>query len=171
MFGIISARNFREKAARDSAALQSDVANADLAINAVLSAYHLHEWVRGLVLKPRKPAFVRASTIRSKTEWVGWLEASCPHFLLLQELANGSKHCVPVANAEKIEGYGRGPYGIGPYGKPYLLIDMGNEVAPEKRWRVGHRVVREANEFWAELDAELDFSTNSAVDPQIAGTK
>ena len=170
MFGITTAADFREKSARDNAALQADVSNADLAINAILSAYHLHEWVWGLVLKPMKPAIVRGAVLRDYQAWKSWLTTHCPHFSLLEELANGSKHCVPVNSADKVEGYGQGPYGFGPYGKPYLLIDNGQGLPPNVRWLVGNRVVREATDFWAALDAELNFSNSSPVDPQIAGT-
>jgi len=170
VFGITTAADFREKSARDNAALQADVSNVDVAINAILSAYHLHEWVWRLVLKPRKPVSVRGAVLRNSDDWKTWLDQNFPHFGLLRDLANGSKHCVPVSNAGKVEGYGQGPYGVGPYGKPYLLIDQGQAFSPEARWLVGNRVVREAAEFWAALDAELNFSNSSPVDPQIAGT-
>lgn len=157
MFGITTARDFREKAARDNALLQSGFANADLAINAVLSAYHLHEWVWHLVLKPEKPVTLRGVALRTKAEWLRWLDGSCPHFRLIQELANGNKHCIPVERAGRIAGYGAGPYGVGPYGRPYLLIDLGPARALDERWLVGHRVLQETNDFWAGLGVELGF--------------
>lgn len=157
MFGITTAREFREKAARDNAALMADVANADLAINAILSAYHLHEWVWRLEFKPNRPVSLRGEALRTKSEWVQWLDKNCPHFGLLQELANGSKHCVPVKAGRRIAGYGAGPYGVGPFGKPYLLIDRGNEKSTDERWLVGHRVLKDVTDFWAELGTEVGF--------------
>ncbi|MFN3836540.1 MAG: hypothetical protein ACK4MI_02385 [Brevundimonas sp.] len=157
MFGITTATDFRAKAARDNAALQAEIENADLAINATLSAYHLHEWVWRLVLKPIKPALVRGTALRAKDDWVEWLDANCPHFGLLQELANGSKHCLPVAAAVQVEGFGEGPYGIGPYGLPYLLIDLGEEIAVDQRWLVANTILQEVNDFWTDLATELNF--------------
>ena len=157
MFGIVTATDFRAKTGRDNAALQSDFANADLMINAVLSAYHLHEWVWRLVLKPGKPVGIRGEMLRSKAEWVAWLARNCPHFSLLQDLANGSKHCLPVDGTGKVSGYGSGPFGIGPDGMAYLLLDLGEELSPERRWLVGHRVIAEINEFWVELGKEQGF--------------
>ncbi|MEN5168332.1 hypothetical protein ABE444_02060 [Brevundimonas pondensis] len=156
MFGITTAKDFRSKASRDNAALQSDIANADYAINAVLSAYHLHEWVWGRSLKASSPISVRGTMLREKKDWVAWLDANFPHFSLLQDLANGSKHCVPVS-AESVDGYGEGPWGIGPFGVPYLLIDLGSEKQVEDRWRVASDVLQDANDFWAELGAEFNF--------------
>jgi len=157
VFGITTATDFRAKAARDNAALQAEIENADLAINAVLSAYHLYEWVWRLVLKPIKPALVRGSALRSKDDWVKWLDTNCPHFGLLQELANGSKHCLPVAAAVQIEGYGDGPYGIGPFGLPYLLIDLGEEIEVDQRWLVANAVLQDVTDFWTDLAIELNF--------------
>ncbi|MEJ6791041.1 hypothetical protein BrevBR_15975 [Brevundimonas sp. BR2-1] len=93
MFGIVTASDFRDKARRDSAALQADIANPDLAMNAVLSNFHLHEWIWTQVLKPMAPPTLRGAVFRSKADWLRWLDANCPHFQLIQALANGSKHC------------------------------------------------------------------------------
>lgn len=157
MFGITSAADFRAKAGRDNVALQAEIANADLAINAILSAYHLHEWVWRLVLKPAKPVTVRGVVFRTKDDWVSWLDTNCPHFGLLQELANGSKHCLPVVGAAKVEGYGQGPWGIGPFGVPYLLIDLGEARAADERWLVATIALQEVNDFWSDLATELNF--------------
>jgi hypothetical protein len=157
VFGIVTAADFKAKAGRDNAALQSDFANADLMINAVLSAYHLHEWVWRLVLKPMKPIQIRGEMLRSKADWVAWLACNCPYFELVQDLANGSKHCLPVDGTGKIAGFGSGPFGIGPYGRSYLLIDLGEELGSDRRWLVGHQVVAEINKFWVDLGKEQAF--------------
>ena len=35
----------------------------------------------------------------------------------------GTKYCRPVHSTEHVAGFGIGPFAIGPYGAPYLLID------------------------------------------------
>jgi hypothetical protein len=58
------------------------------------------------------------------------------------------KYCAPVHSTEKIEGFGMGPYGIGPFGASYLLIDLGAEKAPADRWLVASDMLREIVKFW-----------------------
>ena len=155
MFGIVSAEDFRAKAARDCDKLLQDVANPDLAMNAILSNYHLHEWVWSLDLKAKKPVTIDGVVFRSAKDWVGWLDDHCPHFQLLQALATGTKHCVPTMfGTGQVEGYGAGPYGIGPFGKPYLLIDLGADLPGDVRWLVGSEVLKEVSSFWAEFFAK-----------------
>ena len=48
---------------------------------------------------------------KDKREFITWLETNCPHFALVQELANSTKHCRPVHSTDHIQVYGRGPYG------------------------------------------------------------
>lgn len=85
---------------------------------------------------------------KDKASFVSWLEKDCPHFLTLQELANGTKHCVPVNSTSTIAGYGMGPYGIGPFGKSYLLIDLGEQVPVLQRWLVATDMLRTIVDFW-----------------------
>jgi hypothetical protein len=42
--------------------------------------------------------------INDKSSFVAWLETACPHFLVLQRLTNGTKHCAPVHSTKKIAG-------------------------------------------------------------------
>ena len=149
MFGIVTAEDFRAKSRRDYLRLAAELADADLAMNAILSNYHLHEWIWSLVLKSRRPFDLGGTIIREKSDWIRWLEANCPHFAVLRDLANGSKHCIPaVYSTGRIAGFGQGPYGVGPFGVPYLLLDLGSELDGASRWLVGSEIVREASEFW-----------------------
>jgi hypothetical protein len=40
-----------------------------------------------------------------------------------------------------------GPFGIGPYGQSYLLIDYGNEAA-DARWETGQQLIEAVVAFW-----------------------
>ncbi len=144
VFAIRNAREFREKVEEDLVELGKDIANSSRAMNAVLSTYHLHEWLWSHVLKPKKPMILGATTITCKDDFVAWLDQNCPHFTLLQALANGSKHAIPV-NGSQISGFDQGPFGVGPYGSPYLLIDLGPSV--HNRYLVASVVICEAAEF------------------------
>jgi hypothetical protein len=118
MFSIDTPTDFLNKVKRDRDALDQDISDAGLALNCVLSSYHLHEWVWARWLKGKAPYKIGATIIRNKGDFTAWLDSNCPHFALLQDLANGSKHCRPVHSTQKIAGFGMGPYGIGPWGAP-----------------------------------------------------
>ena len=148
VFAITNAREYREKVEEDLDELAKDIASSSRAMNAATSSYHLHEWLWAHNLKPKKPVKLGTSTITSRADFRLWLDLECPHFKLLEDLANGSKHAYPV-NGSKVAGYGEGPYGVGPFGSPYLLIDLGDEVID--RYLVASDVIREAGEFMVNL--------------------
>lgn len=150
VFSITTAREYREKTESDLAALQSAIDNSSFAINAVTSAYHLHEWLWADVLKSRCPINIKGVTITNKADFVNWLDSNCPNFELIQLLTNGSKHAFPVHSGGKIAGYGEGPYGVGPYSAPYLLIDLGAQSGSD-RYLVASQVIVCAAEFMIKL--------------------
>jgi hypothetical protein len=159
MFSITTAADFLRKAKQDLGSLQARIDDSGRAMNCILSCYHLHEWVWARWLKQNSPTSLRGTVIRDKAGFLNWLERHCPDFCLVQDLANGVKHCAPVHPTKKIEGYGRGPYGIGPYGVAYLLIDMGEEYPPKKRYLVASTVLTEMVAFWDGF-----FSENGLMD-------
>jgi hypothetical protein len=123
-------------------------------MNCVLSSYHIHEWVWARWLKAEAPVEVRGTLIRDKNSFVTWLANKSPHFELVQQLANGAKHCLSVHSTQAISGWGRGPYGVGPYGAPYLLIDLGETLPPAHRYLVASDVIGDVVAFWREFFAE-----------------
>jgi len=156
IFAIQSAGDFLGKLEGDVALLMEDVADSGLAMNGILAAYHIHEWLWAGWLKPKAPVPVRGTMIRNKEDLRSWLDKDCPHFKVIQDLANGSKHCRPVAyGASEVSGYGRGPYGVGPFGTPYLLIDLGTDHPPAARWLVAHSLLTAVAEFWRGLFNEI----------------
>jgi hypothetical protein len=80
----------------------------------------------------------------------------------MQELANGTKHCCPVHPTKHVKGYGRGPFGIGPFGSPYLLIDLGHENPSAGRYLVAGEVLKENLDFWIGF-----FATHGIVDDEL----
>jgi NAD(P)H-flavin reductase len=65
---------------------------------------------------------------------------------VFEELTNGTKHLRPSVETARIEGYGRGLYDVGPYGKPYLLIDFGSGCSP--RYQTAEQLIDDAVAFW-----------------------
>jgi hypothetical protein len=151
IFAIRTAADLLAKAEEDLEGLVEQMDHSGRAMNCILSAHHLHEWVWALHLKAEQPIALPGKTIRAKSDLVEWLDDHCPHFRLIQELANGSKHCSPVHGTDKIDGYGRGPYGVGPYGRSYLLIDLGEDRQPADRWLVAHLMLKEVLAFWRQF--------------------
>ena len=162
MFVITSAYRFFEKARRDYALVEADIADPNAALNSILSVYHLHEWVWAKWLKHRPDAQAKLNIRQDKNGVVAWLDTSCPHFKLVQELANGTKHCRPVHSTGKVEGYGQGPFGIGPFGMPYLLIDLGEEFDPAARYLVASTVLKDVINFWDDF-----FVTHGIIDDAV----
>lgn len=151
IFAIITPSDFHAKVQEDVRLLDERIDDSSRAMNAILSGYHLHEWIWAGWLKAASPKTLRGTVIRDKAGFLAWLETHCPHFLILQSLANGTKHCSPVDPTGRIAGYGSGPFGVGPYGTTYLLIDRGDTFPPEERWLVASTMLREVSAFWEQF--------------------
>lgn len=158
MFSIISAADFFQKVKEDLLAFQERIADPGRALNCVLSSYHLHEWVWARLLKPNPPIDLHGTLVRNKKDFIIWLEKNCPHFVLLQDLANGTKHCSPVRSTDRIAGYGRGPYGIGPFGAAYLLVDLGEDYPASERYLVASEVLTQVVQFWDKFFSDFSVS-------------
>jgi hypothetical protein len=67
------------------------------ALNAVMTAYHLHEWVWGAFLKQRPDVQVSLRLPRdkgrvTKDSFLAWLKKRCPAIAEAQLITNGTKH-------------------------------------------------------------------------------
>ena len=165
MFGITSGEDFFQKVCADHERLAEDIADPRAAMNCILSLYHLHEWVWACCLKDNR-AVREPLGIHRKKEFCEWLEKNCPHFNLMQDLANGIKHCRPICHpARQVKGFGQGPYGLGPYGTPYLLIDLGEDEERATRYLVASTVLEKILAFWRGF-----FVEHRVFDPPEADT-
>lgn len=171
MFAITNATEFFAKVKQDLATLEDKIDNSGRAMNCILSAYHLHEWVWAHLLKPTTPRKLGNLMVKDKSSFVAWLETACPHFTLLQELTNGTKHCAPVHSTSKIAGYGMGPYGIGPWGAYYLLIDLGENIQIPQLWVVASDMLREVVGFWDDFFAQHGVPLNPAPASRMKASK
>lgn len=147
MFDIVRARDLLSKLEADHTDFKAQPDSARHALNCIITAYHLHEWVWGDWLNADHATWKKLG-IRDCKSFTRWLESEWHDFIMVQSLTNGAKHFIrqEMGKTDRIAGYGMGPYGVGPYGYPYLLIDCGDD-APE-RWKTAERLIDDAVAFW-----------------------
>lgn len=148
MFDIETCRDFHKKLNADFDDFVKEQDSARLAMNCVITAYHLHEWVWGDWLKTAYSAWKELG-IRDKDSFLAWIERECPAFNTVQDLANGAKHFIREESVKTrhVGGYGMGPFGIGPFGASYLLIDYGTD-AGDDRYKTAKDLIEAVVTFW-----------------------
>jgi len=148
MFDITTCRDFHKKLKADFEDFANEQGSARLALNCIITAYHLHEWVWGDWLKADYATW-KELEIRDKESFVARIERECPAFKTVQDLTNGAKHFIREQNVQTshVGGFGMGPYGGGPYGASYLLIDYGAD-AGDQRWKTGKDLIEAVVTFW-----------------------
>ena len=149
MFGITTADDFFAKLEADYGDFKAQPDSARLALNCIITAFHLHEWVWGRWLKSDTDAKQKIG-IASMESFRAWLDGQWPGFIVVQELTNGAKHLKTMKNVKetnRVSGFGRGPYGVGPFGSSYLLIDYGDNTAAQ-RWDTAETLLDETLVFW-----------------------
>jgi hypothetical protein len=172
MFDIITARDFLAKLEADYADFKEQPDSARLALNCIITAYHLHEWVWGDWLKTDYVIWQKLG-IRDKDSFKKWIAANWSGFETAEALTNGIKHFrVQPPVTDRIVGYGSGPYGVGPCGKPYLLVDYG-EDANAQRWQTAEQLLEGAVFFWQGFfrdNRQKPASPSAPTSPKFDGT-
>ena len=82
------------------------------ALNCIITAYHLHEWVWGDWLKTDHATWAKLG-IRDKETFAGWLTSHWPGFVTMRDLANGAKNFINSTSSStgRIDGsWGKGPW-------------------------------------------------------------
>src|SRR5580693_3739398 len=148
MFDITTCRDFYRKLKADREDFAKEQDSARLALNCIITAYHLHEWVWGDWLQTDYAAWKQLN-IMDKASFVAWIERECPAFTTVQDLANGAKHFIRKQSVEtkRVGGFGAGPFGVGPYGTSYLLIDYG-AGAGDQRYETAKDLIEAVANFW-----------------------
>ncbi len=167
MFDIITSHDFLSKLEADYTDFKAQPDSARHALNCIISAYHLHEWVWGDWLKTDYTTWGELS-IRNLETFEGWLVREWPGFALTRDLTNSSKHFVRNTGPEtqRIAGYGSGPYNVGRYGQPYLLIDLGADKSGPERWLTAEQLIDEAIVFW-----QIFFDTHRPREQLLSSSK
>jgi hypothetical protein len=94
------------------------------AMNFAVTAHHMADWVWGDIIK-NNHALKAKLGVREKNDFMQWIDSRSIWYGLVQAISNGSKHFIRQNGApEKIQGWGMGGYGQGPYGRSYLAIDV-----------------------------------------------
>lgn len=130
MFDIITSRDFLAKLEADHADFKAQPDSTRHALNCVITAYHLHEWIWGDWLKTDYATWQKFG-VHDLESFREWLRTAWPGFQTAEALTNGAKHFTQAPVTERVACYGEGPYGVGPYGKPYLLIDHGSSATTQ----------------------------------------
>lgn len=151
MFEPLSCRDFYAMLVEDFDDFMAEPHSARRAWHCAITAYHLHEWVWGDWLKSNRP-MRNTLKVGSRTEFLQWIEAHCVWFWFIQQLATGAKHFVrdPGSQPIHVGGYSEGAYGVGPYGRGYLMIDLGEELGDE-RWQTAAKYLEVVVRFWRDF--------------------
>lgn len=177
MFGLTTSRDFLDKLEAEFSDFTADPGSGRHALNCALTAFHLHEWVWADWLK-RDHAVKGQLGIKTKKDFLGWIDRSCPWFPMVQSLTNGTKHLQPTPfEAQRVsampfaldtpdagldEGAWDGPMPFVVGEKAFLLIDNGPEAGVH-RWIPCGQLLDVVVRFWR------DFFSRFAPAPQNEG--
>lgn len=113
------------------------------AINCAISAYHMAEWIWGDWLKTDYSARTKLDGVRDCHSFKKWIDQQTPHFSVVQDIANGSKHFAAKPTETKSTGtYVDNDYVEPGYQEQYL------EVAVDGRWIEAIIVIEDMIMFW-----------------------
>jgi hypothetical protein len=100
-------------------------------MNCAITAYHMADWVWGDFVKG--DAALKAKLgIKDKNGFMAWIDSQTVWYGLVQSISNGSKHFIRenAKGTQKVQGYGMGAFGQGPFGMSYLAIEV-SQAAPK----------------------------------------
>jgi hypothetical protein len=174
MFDVITARDFYIMVIEDFDDFMEEPHSARRALHCAISAYHLHEWVWSDWLKNDAAVRKRLGIKKSKDDFVAWLLGSSAWFHYVQAMANGTKHLgrthdfatikvMPPASFDQLDAdreygawngpvqYVSGSLPVGPKGKGYLILDLGEDIAPQSRWMPVAHILEAVLRFWRDF--------------------
>lgn len=122
--------------------------------SAILALNHIPDWLQ-YKLTPDQRMVLNLTDSPLQAAVKNELENENPDLKLIRQVANGFKHLKVGPSTDRIQGYGAGPFGVGPYGQPYLLIDLGEDLEPSNRWNVASALCRETINWWDERLAPI----------------
>jgi hypothetical protein len=127
--------------------LEVDQANVLRGFTALLALNHLPDWLLyKLTTTEREILDLRCHRPGKKLRCD--FENRNTDLTLVRSLANGFKHLKPQDPTGKIKGYGKGRFGIGHYGTPYLLIDKGEHLEDQERYTTCLELCQSVLDWW-----------------------
>jgi hypothetical protein len=153
-FGITSPTALFHKLREEQADFERvDCLSSRHAINAIMTAYHLHEWVWGDFVKKRldlHAAWQLVPAGKAKyAHFKSWLQKKCPAMIDAEAVTNGTKHFgehVPTGEHKGV--FDRNVFQNDAFDVSYLWIECGGR---EQR---AEDFIRELVEFWEKFFAE-----------------
>ncbi|HWK96086.1 MAG TPA: hypothetical protein VNR39_11735 [Pseudolabrys sp.] len=132
MFDINDSRDFYTKLLADFDDFMAEPDSGRLALNCAITAYHMADWVWADWLKSDAATKAKLN-VKTKEDFLAYLDRAWPWFPTVQALCNGTKHFGRKEDfdAVRVQGYGMGAFGSGGYGVSYLTIDYGENGSVE----------------------------------------
>lgn len=147
MFGIDTINEYLVFCAQAVSEFERDQDNVLRAFSAILALNHIPDWLQyKLAVAQRCALGIPNSQYGESVK--DYFEDQNEDLKRVRDIANGFKHLKPAHSTNVVAGWGRGPWGVGPYGAPYLLIDLGDHLPPNKRWDVGLSLCNRTLEWW-----------------------
>ena len=147
MFGIETIKDYLEFCTQAVAELEQDQDNVLRAFAAILALNHIPDWLQYKATDVERE-LLGISGSRVGDSVMAHFKSQNAELKRVRDIANGFKHLQLTHSTDVIAGYGRGPYGIGPYGAPYLLIDLGDHLPLDQRWDVGLCLCKRVLQWW-----------------------
>jgi hypothetical protein len=148
-FGITTPRALLEKLTEELRDFEAaDCLSARYAINAVMTAYHLHEWVWGELVKKRLDLHStwRLSPGRraNRGDFKDWIKGQCPAIIEAEKVTNGAKHFnMPRIPTGRHQGaFQRNAFQSNAFDVPHLWIERNGQRQRAEDF------IKELVEFW-----------------------
>jgi hypothetical protein len=149
IFNIESITDYLDFCRQTVAELAKDQANVVRGFSAVLALNHIPDWLKYKLSSSQRSMLGLSDVVGTPVK--NHFEAMDNDLALIRSVANGFKHLQPMhSTTKRISGYGQGPFGVGPYGESYLLIDRGENCEPSGRWVVGLSLCKKSLDFWTQ---------------------
>ena len=89
---------------------------------------------------------------KKKDSFLDWMDSHSVWFSYIQGIANSSKHFAPQNfGTDFVGSYGEGSFGIGPFGRPYLLVDFGVGLPNTARYLTAGALLEVVVRFWRDF--------------------
>lgn len=147
LFGVTTIKEYLLLCEQAIEQLELHPADLLFGFAAFLLINHLPDWLQYKLTTEERTVLGLASTTAGD-ELKLQFEVQNSDLLLIRQVANGIKHLRAVHSTQQVEGYGKGPFGIGPYGQAYLLIDKGDQFDASNRWDVASDLARRSINWW-----------------------
>lgn len=140
MFDIVTARDFYAMLVEDFDDFMSEPHSARRAMHCAITAYHIHDWIWADWLKDDDQLRVALGIGNKKGDFASWLSNGSPWFAMIASVANGTKHFITRTGFDTVRVAPAGPGEIptGPYGKGYLIFDLGEDAQEHRIQPVAH---------------------------------